>query len=105
MLNADITADSGFAYEPAWEELRRVNEPQAFGFLNPAKANSLDYWTLTDNFTTTPQLEMAFLKENRVNLARALTIGSTGPDFIMDAMIYGKKSTLVPIGSEPKLFN
>ena len=47
---------------------------------------------------------MAYLKENRTNLARALCIADQGPDFIMDAVIYGKKSTLVPIGDTPKLF-
>ena len=52
-----------------------------------------------------PTLSMSFLKEDRTNLARALTIADQGPDFIMDAMIYGKKATLVPIGNEPKLFN
>lgn len=104
-LNADATPGTTYAWEPSWEELRRVNNDQVFGFLNPAKANSLDYWTLADNLSTTPSLNMAFLKENRTNLARALTIADQGPDFIMDALIYGKKATLVPIGNEPKLFN
>lgn len=93
-----------YAYEPSWEELRRVNENQVFGFLNPSKNNSLEYWTLADELTATPTLGINFLKENRTNLARALTIADQGPDFIMDAVIYGQKSTLVPIGEMPKLF-
>lgn len=104
-IDVNQDANAVFAYQPAWEELRRVNNGQTFGVLNPAKDNSLDYWTLTENLTEMPNLEMAFLKENRTNLARALSIGDSGPDFIMDAMVYGTKSTLVPIGNEPKLFN
>lgn len=106
-LNADETIGAGvFGYQPAWEELRDVSQGnQVFGFLNPAKSNSLDYWTLAENRSTTPTLEMAYLKQDRTNLARALTIADTGPDFIMDSMIVGKKSTLVPIANTPKLFD
>lgn len=110
IMNAQLNADETslttgvFAYEPAWEELRKVNHNQVFGLLNPTKANSLDYWTLAENLTATPTLGMNFLKENRTNLARALTIADQGPDFIMDAVIYGQKSTLVPVGDIPKLF-
>lgn len=104
-IDADETSTTPFGYEPAWQELRDVNHGQVFGFLNPTKSNSLDYWTLTDKFGSTPTLSISFLKENRLNLARALTIGNTGPDFIMDALIVGTKSTLVPVSNTPKLFD
>ena len=104
-LNADETFGTAFAYAPAWQNLRERGFNQVFGYMNPTKTNALDYWTLAEEFTATPTLSMSFLKEDRSNLARALTIGSQGPDFIMDAMIYGKVSTFVPIGTEPKLFD
>ena len=104
-IDAIKTPGTTFVYKPAWQELRDVGNAQCFGILNPSKANALEYWTLTEELTTLPQLEMAFLKEDRTNLVRALAIGDQGPDFIMDAMIYGTKTTLVPIGTEPKLFN
>lgn len=108
-LIADAISPHGedvFGYIPAWEELRRVGFGQTFGFLNPNKDNSLDYWTLTEELPTDsyPTLSMSFLKEDRSNLARALTIGDQGPDFIFDAVIYGTKSTLVPIGTDPRLW-
>lgn len=108
-LIADAVSPHGeevFGYIPAWEEIRRVGFGQTFGFLNPNKDNSLDYWTLTEQLpkTSYPTLSISFLKEDRANLARALTISDQGPDFIFDAVIYGTKSTLVPIGSDPKLW-
>lgn len=104
-LNAENAANQVFGYEPAWQELRDVNHGQAFGFLNPTKDNSLDYWVLSENYSATPTLSISFLKESRTELARALTIADTGPDFIIDALVVGKKSSLVPVANTPKLFD
>lgn len=91
-----------FGYEPAWEELRRIGDAQSFGFMNPAKSNSLDYWNLDENFANMPTLSMSFLKEDREALKRALTI-QDGPDYIGDFAIAVKKETLVQADTRLKL--
>lgn len=73
-----------FGYqEPFWEyrfELDRVS-----GWLNPSVQNSLDYWTLADDFSSgAPLLNNKFIYEDRTNIARALVTGSNGPDYICD---------------------
>lgn len=86
VLNKEIYAysanpDGIFGYQEAWAEYRYLPSYNS-GELNPARTGSLDYWTLGEKFSSTPTLGMSFLKEDRVNLARALTTGFSGPDFI-----------------------
>lgn len=72
-----------FGYQEHWAEYRyRPN--RVSGLLNPNAANSLDFWTLAEKFTNIPTLSNSFIMENRNDLARALTTGSNGPDYIAD---------------------
>ena len=72
-----------FGYQEAWSEYR-FKPSIASGKLNPNVANSLDFWTLSNKFTSLPTLGQTFIEQDRNNLARALVTGSTGPDFIAD---------------------
>lgn len=72
-----------FGYQEAWAEYR-YKPSIATGLMNPNVANSLDYWTLANKFSTPPTLSQSFIEQDRNNLARALATGSTGPDFIGD---------------------
>lgn len=73
--------DGVFGYQEAWAEYRYMPSYNS-GYLNPVRANSLDYWTLAENFGSTPTLSTSFLKEDRSNLTRCLVTGASGPDFI-----------------------
>lgn len=73
-----------FGYqEPFWEY--RFEPDRVSGWLNPSVQNSLDYWTLADDFSSgAPLLNNKFIYEDRTNIARALVTGSNGPDYICD---------------------
>ena len=83
-----------FGYQEAWAEYRFLPGYNS-GLMNPARANSLDYWTLADKYTALPTLGTTFLKEDRSNLARALTTGVNGPDFI--GSFYFKDTVVNPM--------
>ena len=89
-----------FGYQEAWAEYRFLPGYNS-GLLNPARANSLDYWTLADVYTSAPTLGVTFLKEDRSNLARALVTGSGGPDFIGSFFIKDTVVNPMPLYSIP----
>lgn len=75
--------NTNFGYQEAWAEYR-YKPNLVTGILNPSRSGSLDYWTLAEAFAAAPSLGDTFIKEDRANLSRALTTGSSGPDFIGD---------------------
>ena len=89
-----------FGYQEAWAEYRFLPGYNS-GLLNPYRANSLDYWTLADKYTSVPTLGPTFLKEDRGNLARALVTGVTGPDFIGSFFIKDTVVNPMPLYSIP----
>lgn len=89
-----VNDNAVFGYQEAWAEYRFLPGYNS-GLMNPHRANSLDYWTLADNYGTLPTLSASFLLEDRSNLARALVTGTTGPDFI--ASFYFKDTVVNPM--------
>lgn len=73
-----------FGYqEPFWEY--RFAPDRVSGALNPSAPNSLDYWTLSDDFSSgAPLLNEKFIYEGRDSITRALVTGDEGPDYICD---------------------
>lgn len=103
ILNKEIyveasNPDEVFGYQEHWSEYRtRFNRTS--GLLNPNVPNALDYWTLTNKFSSQPMLDTSFIKESRDNISRALVTGSTGPDYIADFYVMYKTTSLVPLNS------
>lgn len=82
--NKDMAnVDGVFGYQEHWAEYR-YRPSRATGLLDPNVPNSLSYWTLTDTFSTEPDLGSKFLQEDRSALSRALVTGVNGPDFVGD---------------------
>lgn len=77
------TNELPFGYQEAWAEYR-YKPNQVSGLMNPAVANSLGFWTLSNNFGSLPTLSKSFIEQDRSNLSRALVTGASGPDFIAD---------------------
>lgn len=75
------------------------------GLLNPNKSNSLDFWTLADNYESLPTLSKSFLQESRANLSRALVTGLEGPDFIADFYFQDIAVRPMPMFSIPGLID
>ena len=94
-----------FGYQEAWAEYR-YKPSITTGILNPNRSSSLDYWTLTDEDpTSSVTLSSSFLKETRDNIERALTTGSTGPDFIADFLFNDVAVRPMPMYSIPGLID
>lgn len=60
----------------------RNHRPVAKGLMNPNIPGSLDYWVLADKYANTPVLGQSFVEEDRDAIARALSTGINGPDYI-----------------------
>lgn len=72
-----------FGYQEHWAEYRyRPN--RVSGLMDPTAPNSLNFWTLAENFSTTPTLSNSFIMEDRNEITRALVSGANGPDYIGD---------------------
>ena len=100
----DADENDVFGYQEAWAEYR-YKPNIVSGLLNPARNNSLSYWTLADKFSSTPTLGKTFLKESRDNIARALVTGVSGPDFICDFLFDDVAVRPMPLYSVPGLID
>ena len=96
--------DTIFGYQEAWAEYR-YKPSIATGLMNPNVTGSLDYWTLTNKFAAAPTLGQTFIEQDRSNLQRALTTGSTGPDFIADFYFVDIAVRPMPMYSIPGLID
>ena len=73
-----------FGYQEAWADYR-YKQNQVSGEFRSNDENTLDFWHLANDFSSLPTLGEDFIKENPVNLDRALTVPSTKQDqFIGD---------------------
>lgn len=96
--------DNIFGYQEAWAEYR-FKPSYASGLLRPQADNSLNYWTLTNNFGSAPTLGKSFIEQGRNNLVRALATGDSGPDFIADFYFEDIAVRPMPMFSIPGLID
>lgn len=102
---AGTTADDNvFGYQEHWAE-DRYRPARVCGLLNPNAANSLDFWTMADKYSSAPNLNANFIFENRDNIKRCLTTGNTGPDFIYDIEIDYVADRPMPVYTIPGLID
>lgn len=104
-----------FGYQEHWAEYR-YRKDRVSGILNPtstaqAGVSNLAFWTLADNFdsvdnsTYSVSLNPSFLFEDREALARTLSTGSAGPDFIADFHFEYIATRELPLYSIPGLID
>lgn len=75
--------DLVFGYIPRYEEFRFLNS-KVTGLFRPTATNSLAAWTLTEQFSSRPELGNTFIQSNLIpQLDRAIAIPSE-PQFIAD---------------------
>ena len=100
--NDTATDEKIFGYQEHWAEYR-YRKDRVSGILNPSVANSLDFWTLSENFTQEQTLGNDFIMENRSSLSRCLTTGASGPDYIADFHIQYTAIREMPLYTIPGL--
>lgn len=92
----------GFGFNEHWME-HKTRYDRVSGILSPSVENSLNYWTLAEDFSTWPSLSPEFLQENRDCIYRALKMGETGPDYIADFFVDLDMIQSLPYHSIPQL--
>lgn len=83
MLTGDASDEQVFGYQGHWDEYR-YRLKRVAGDLDPNITGSLDFWTLSEKFSSRPSLSASFIQENRDCISRCLVTGATGPDYIFD---------------------
>lgn len=83
-FDGDVSHDDDrFGFQEAWSEYKHIKD-KVVGALNPANSASFNFWSLADNFASSPSLNAAFLTEDRDAITRCLSGGSTSPDYFLD---------------------
>lgn len=103
-LSAKATTDDVLGYQEAWAEYR-YRPSRVSADLNPGITGSQPYWTLADNYAAVPQLGPTWIQEDRDNVARALSTGQNGPDFLCDWFYEDHAARLMPLYSIPGLID
>lgn len=93
-----------FGFQEAWSEYRHKKDV-CIDALNPALTGALNYWNLAENFSTKPQLNSQFLKEDRSCISRVLAGGTNGPDYFANFSINRIAVRPMPLYSVPGLID
>ncbi len=96
--------DKIFGYQESWSEYR-YKPSIASALFRPSVPNSLDFWTLTNNFASKPTLSQTFIEQDRNAISRALVTGANGPDFIADFFFRDIAVRPMPVYSIPGLID
>lgn len=96
------TPNNIIGYQEHWAEYR-YRSNRVSGILDPAVANSLNFWNLSERFYEVPTLSNSFIMENRDNLSRALVTGDSGPDYIGDFFLNYTAIREMPLYTIPGL--
>ena len=92
--------DDVFGYQERWAEYRYFPS-QITGKFRSTYAQSLDFWHLSQEFSTLPTLSADFIEENPP-VARVIAVPSE-PQFIFDSYIDLKCARPMPVYSVPGL--
>lgn len=97
-FTGDRTQRKSLGFVEPWLDYK-VFQNETFGGMNPNNPNSFDFWTLGDKITAMPTITGDWLKEDRNAIARALTSGVSGSDYICDMFFDLTLSRTMPLYS------
>lgn len=90
-----------FAYQQPWQEYRCWDN-MVTGEMNPDYEQSLDYWSLVDDYSSAPVFSTEWLEEKPDYLDRALQVQSNAQDqFLCDFAVDITKISEVPLYGIP----
>ena len=98
-----VSGDEVFGYQEPWAEYRyKLN--RTAGFFQPGISGTLDSWHYADNYSTTPNLSSAWLKQGTTEVDRTLAVGSAAThQLLFDFYCYGSMVRPMPVHSIPGL--
>lgn len=81
-----VDGDEVFGYQEPWAEYRYMQSYVSGAFRSNYPGGSLDSWTYTDDFDSTPRLSDEWMRETDVNVGRTLLTDNLegAPQFIVD---------------------
>lgn len=100
-LTGTSTDEQAFGYQEAWAEYRMKPNRISGKFRSNAQG-TLDSWHYADNYTETPSLSQAWMKEGDSEIQRTLAVDNE-PQFIMDTVIDNTSVRPMPMYSIPGL--
>lgn len=100
-LTGTATDEQAFGYQEAWAEYR-MKPNRISGKFRSNATGTLDSWHYGDNYTTTPSLSQAWMKEGDSEIQRTLAVDNE-PQFIMDTIIDNTSVRPMPMYSIPGL--
>lgn len=100
-LTGTSTDEQAFGYQEAWAEYR-MKPNRISGKFRSNATGTLDSWHYGDNYTTTPNLSQAWMKEGDSEIQRTLAVDNE-PQFIMDTVIDNTSVRPMPMYSIPGL--
>nr|WNN13186.1 MAG: major capsid protein [Microviridae sp.] len=100
-LTGTSTDEQAFGYQEAWAEYR-MKPNRISGKFRSNATGTLDSWHYGDNYTTTPSLSQAWMKEGDSEIQRTLAVDNE-PQFIMDTVIDNTSVRPMPMYSIPGL--
>ena len=100
-LTGTKTDEQAFGYQEAWAEYRMKPNRISGKFRSNAQG-TLDSWHYGDNYTETPSLSQAWMKEGDSEIQRTLAKDNE-PQFIMDTVIDNTSVRPMPMYSIPGL--
>lgn len=100
-LTGTETDEQAFGYQEAWAEYRMKPNRISGKFRSNAQG-TLDSWHYGDNYTETPSLSQAWMKEGDSEIQRTLAVDNE-PQFIMDTIIDNTSVRPMPMYSIPGL--
>ena len=100
-LTGTNTDEQAFGYQEAWAEYR-MKPNRVCGKFRSNAVGTLDSWHYGDNYTETPNLSQAWMKEGDSEIQRTLAVDNE-PQFIMDTIIDNTSVRPMPMYSIPGL--
>lgn len=100
-LTGKSTDEQAFGYQEAWAEYR-MKPNRISGKFRSNATGTLDSWHYGDNYTETPSLSQAWMKEGDSEIQRTLAVDNE-PQFIMDTVIDNTSVRPMPMYSIPGL--
>lgn len=100
-LTGTDTDEQAFGYQEAWAEYR-MKPNRISGKFRSNATGTLDSWHYGDNYTETPSLSQAWMKEGDSEIQRTLAVDNE-PQFIMDTIIDNTSVRPMPMYSIPGL--
>lgn len=99
--NAELFSNSTFGYQEAWSDYR-FKPNRVAGEMRSGISNSLDIWHLADNYSSMPYLSSDWIKEDKNNVDRVLTVSSSvSNQLLADFYIDNISTRPIPMYSIP----